>query len=46
MQTVFTRHGLTLFRRLFLVPLAAATPAALILALFFRQPAKPEPKPS
>jgi MFS family permease len=40
MQTVFTHDGVTNFRGLFLVPLAAATLAALVLALFFHPPAK------
>jgi hypothetical protein len=42
MQRVFTQGGVTNFRGLFLVPLAGATVAALVLALFFRPPAKPE----
>ncbi|MGO8678166.1 MAG: MFS transporter [Limisphaerales bacterium] len=45
MQSVFTRGGVTNFRGLFLVPLAAALFAALMLALFFRPPAKQESSP-
>jgi sugar phosphate permease len=45
MQSVFTRGGVTNFRGLFLVPLAAALFAALMLALFFRPPAKQETSP-
>jgi MFS family permease len=42
MQTVFTHDGVTNFRGLFTVPLATATSAALVLALFFRPPVRPE----
>jgi hypothetical protein len=37
-QTVYTTGGVTDFRGLFMVPLAAASIAALALALFFRPP--------
>ena len=37
-QTVFTTNGVTDFRGLFLVPLAAAVAAAVALALFFHPP--------
>jgi nucleoside transporter len=40
MQTVFTNNGVTDFRSLFLVPLATAVLAAIILALFFHPPPK------
>jgi MFS family permease len=43
LQKIFTANGVTDFRGLFLVPLSAATGAALALALFFRPPAKTEP---
>jgi len=46
MQSVFTRDGLTNFRSLFLLPLAAAVTAALALALFFRPPGKVETEPA
>jgi hypothetical protein len=39
-QNVYTHNKVTDFRSLFLVPLAAASLAALLLALFFRPPAK------
>ncbi len=39
-QTVFTHDKVTDFQSLFLVPLAAASLAALALALFFHPPAK------
>jgi nucleoside transporter len=42
MQEVFTRDGVTNFRGLFMVPLAAAGLAAVALALFFRPPPKQE----
>src|SRR5262245_5789738 len=42
MQSVFTQDGVTNFRSLFLVPLAAATLAAIALALFFHPPPKRE----
>jgi MFS family permease len=46
-QKVFTRDGITDFRGLFLVPLAAASLAAIALALFFRPPPKrPESVPA
>jgi nucleoside transporter len=44
-QNVFTQNGVTNFRGLFIVPLAAATLAALLLALFFRPPPKPAAVP-
>jgi MFS family permease len=44
-ERVFTHNGLTDFHHLFLVPLAAATLAAIGLALFFHPPPKPEPVP-
>ncbi|MFO1496890.1 MAG: nucleoside permease [Verrucomicrobiota bacterium] len=40
MQEVFTTNGVTDFRSLFLVPLATAVVASLILALFFHPPPK------
>jgi len=43
MQSVYTTGGVTDFRSLFMVPLAAATIAAIALALFFRPPA---PRPA
>jgi MFS family permease len=46
MQKVFTHGGATDFRSLFLVPLAAASLAALSLALFFRPPPKPQLVPA
>ncbi|MBI2497560.1 MAG: MFS transporter [Opitutae bacterium] len=39
MQRVYTAGGVTDFHGLFLVPLAAASVAAVVLALFFRPPA-------
>ncbi len=46
MQTVFTQGELTNFRGLFVVPLATATLAATVLALFFHPPVrKPAPSP-
>ncbi len=45
-QTVFAQHGLTDFRSLFLVPLAAATLAALALALLFHPPPKKQLAPA
>ena len=41
-QKYFTHDGVTNFRGLFLVPLAAASAAAIGLALFFHPPPKPE----
>lgn len=38
LQNVFTQNGVTDFRSLFLVPMAAALAAAVALALFFRPP--------
>ncbi|MBP6715622.1 MAG: MFS transporter [Acidobacteria bacterium] len=38
MQSVYTSNGITDFRGLFMVPLAAASLAAIGLALFFRPP--------
>ena len=46
MQTVFTHDGVTNFRSLFLVPLSAASLAALALAAFFHPPLKKEPTPA
>jgi MFS family permease len=46
MQSKFTHNGITDFRGLFLVPLAAALGAAIALALFFRPPALPAPAPA
>jgi hypothetical protein len=40
LQSVFTQDGVTDFKNLFLVPLAAAAVAAICLALFFRPPPK------
>jgi nucleoside transporter len=40
MQTVYTHGGVTDFRGLFIVPLAVASIAAFVLALFFRPPPK------
>lgn len=45
-QKVFTHDGITDFQKLFFVPLAAATLAAITLALFFRPPRKEQPMPS
>ena len=45
-QRVFTRDEITNFQGLFLVPLAIATLAALVLALFFWPPSKPSPLPA
>ncbi|MBM3751698.1 MAG: MFS transporter [Acidimicrobiia bacterium] len=43
-QSVYTANGVTDFRGLFMVPLAAASIAAITLALFFRPPsARPTP---
>src|SRR5262245_26898108 len=42
LQSVFTHGGVTNFRGLFLVPLAAALVAAVALALFFHPPKKEE----
>ncbi len=38
LQSVYTTGGVTDFRGLFMVPLAAASIAAIVLALFFRPP--------
>ena len=38
LQSVYTTGGVTDFRGLFLLPMAAATLAAIALALFFRPP--------
>lgn len=47
MQKVFTgADGVTNFRNLFLLPLAAALVAAISLALFFRPPKKEQPAPT
>ena len=40
LQEVFTENGVTDFRGLFMVPLAAGSAAAVALALFFHPPAK------
>ena len=45
LQKVFTHDGITDFRGLFLVPLVAASAAAVGLALFFRPPAREQPAP-
>jgi len=46
MQTVFTHNGVTDFKHMFMVPLAAALAAAIALALFFRPPPKEHPTPA
>jgi MFS family permease len=46
MQSVFTHNNVTNFRNLFLLPLAAASFAALALALLFRPPPKPQLEPA
>ena len=46
MQKFTTHDGVTNFRGLFLLPLSAAILAALLLALFFRPPAKTQPEPA
>jgi nucleoside transporter len=47
MQKVFTGpDGVTNYRNLFLLPLAAALVAAISLALFFRPPKKEQPAPT
>ena len=45
MQNVFTHDGVTDFKHMFMVPLAAALAAAIALALFFRPPPKEQPAP-
>jgi MFS family permease len=45
-QAKFTANGITDFHSLFLVPLAAASLAAVVLALFFHPPKKQEPAPA
>src|ERR1051326_3509079 len=45
MQKVFTHDGVTDFRSLFLVPLAAASTAAVALAALFHPPVKGQPEP-
>ncbi len=45
-QTTFTHGDITDFHSLFLVPLAAATLAAVVLALCFRPPPKKAPLPA
>jgi nucleoside transporter len=40
-QKTFAQHGVTDYHHLFLVPLALALTAAIVLALFFHPPAKP-----
>ncbi|HSA95126.1 MAG TPA: MFS transporter, partial [Acidobacteriota bacterium] len=42
MQTVFTAAGVTNFRSMFLLPSLTALGAAILLALAFRPPARPE----
>jgi MFS family permease len=42
-QEVFTQGSITDFHKLFLVPLAASSLAAIALAILFRPPAKAEP---
>jgi len=46
MQNVFTQEGVTDFKHMFMVPLAAALVAAIALALFFRPPPKQQPAPT
>lgn len=46
MQSVFTQDGVTNFRSLFLVPLAASLVAAIGLALFFHPPKKSQAQPA
>jgi len=46
MQSVFTHDGVTNFRSLFLVPLAASLVAAVGLALFFHPPRKSQTQPA
>jgi nucleoside transporter len=46
LQKVFTHDGVTDFRGLFLVPLIAASAAAVGLALFFHPPKKEQPAPA
>ena len=46
LQKVFTHNGVTDFRGLFLVPLVAASAAAVGLALFFHPPKKEEHAPA
>src|SRR5262249_11429318 len=46
MQSVFTHDGVTNFRSLFLVPLAASLVAAIGLALFFHPPKKSAVQPA
>ena len=46
LQKVFTHDGVTDFRGLFLVPLVAASAAAVGLALFFHPPKKEQPAPA
>jgi MFS family permease len=45
-QKVFTKASATDFHSMFLVPLAAASLAAFVLALFFRPPVKEQPAPA
>jgi nucleoside transporter len=45
-QSVFTHNGVTNFRGLFILPLTAATLAALALAMFFRPPPKEQFQPA
>jgi len=45
-QKVFVHAGVADFRSLFLVPLSAASVAAVSLALFFHPPAKEQPAPA
>jgi len=46
MQSVFTHDQIIDFRGLFMVPFITATAAAIILALFFRPPPKPQAMPA
>jgi len=46
MQNVFTHGGVTDFRSLFLVPMTGALIGAVVLALFFRPPARKAPEVS
>ncbi len=46
MQNVFSKAGVVNFHTMFLVPLAAASVAAIALALFFHPPPKQQPAPA
>lgn len=43
LQSVYTKNGVVDFHGLFLVPMGAALAATVVLALFFRPPAKTQP---